>query len=128
MSHLFRFTSLLLAVVLAFSIGLASWPVPPAQAGSFFDFLDQIETYSRDMNFAGADTTASATAYQESLKQKVACIPKDLGNAEKDTELRIARAIAELGNDQLERTFGGIQNATHLSEAELQFQQCKASQ
>lgn len=58
----------------------------------------------------------------ESGKEAAKVIPKDLGNSNKDVGERINRAASELGNDQYQRVFGGLNkdsDSIKKSEAEL---------
>jgi len=64
----------------------------------------------------------------ESGKRAAEVIPKDLGNSNKDVGERINRAVNELGNDQYQRVFGGLdkdEDSIKKSEAELKVESKK---
>ncbi|MBD2103673.1 hypothetical protein [Leptolyngbya sp. FACHB-261] len=74
-------------------------------------------------SYAERRTMSADEAAEAQLRRTEAAakrIPRNLGNAEKNTERRVERAVDELGNDQLERAFGGIDNAERRSSAERQ--------
>ncbi|MGF1497648.1 MAG: hypothetical protein ACFB8W_12615 [Elainellaceae cyanobacterium] len=52
-----------------------------------------------------------------------ACLPEQLSLENKDTGDRIARALGEWNNDQVERAFN-LKDNPELSQAEVEFQRC----
>ncbi len=76
----------------------------------------------KDLNTAQEDTAIKASEgfdEIESGKKAAEVIPKNLGNADKDTGRRVTRALNELTNDQYQRTFGAEDYKRSQAEQEL---------
>ena len=78
-------------------------------------------TYTIDKD--AAPFLPTITEKNERLDAFVSCLPDELTVKNKDRADRIARALAEMKNDQIERTLY-LTDDPQLSEAEIQFENC----
>lgn len=114
------FSTVLLASLLWFSsASLASVQALPlvGDSGSS-QILSDINRRGPYTEGRKADPREATEAQLDRYQRAAERIPKNLGNAEKNTQRRVDRAVNELGNDQLERAFGGLGNAAKRSDAE----------
>ncbi|MFW6360071.1 MAG: hypothetical protein ACOC0N_12770 [Chroococcales cyanobacterium] len=73
------------------------------------------------MQLGDASSIISSESYH--LKEIEDCIPKELTRKNKDIGERVARALSEMGNDQIERALN-ITDDPELSDAEIEFERC----